>query len=209
MNVRIAAAAYAVPPHDEAVGTVFEREQTRIEKALSPLTPESRRKAIEGLGLNRVRVCEEKQLYALVLEAASKAIGEAGIVARDIDLILDYSTWTSESSQDLSFAHKLSVDLGAETSMILSFKVGGCAGLHVAIKTAMGWMSTDESIQTVLLVTGDAAPEGNRSLLPMTMHGDAGSAVVLRREGGEGPSVLSVQVMTLGHLQNAITMVRT
>ena len=209
MNVRIAAAAYAVPPHDEAVGTVFEREQTRIEKALSPLTPESRRKAIEGLGLNRVRVCEENQLYALVLEAASKAIGEAGIVARDIDLILDYSTWTSESSQDLSFAHKLSVDLGAETSMILSFKVGGCAGLHVAIKTAMGWMSTDESIQTVLLVTGDAAPEGNRSLLPITMHGDAGSAVVLRREGGEGPSVLSVQVMTLGHLQNAITMVRT
>jgi 3-oxoacyl-[acyl-carrier-protein] synthase III len=209
MNVRIAAAAYAVPPHDEAVGTVFEREQTRIEKALSPLTPESRRKAIEGLGLNRVRVCEENQLYALVLEAASKAMGEAGIVARDIDLILDYSTWTSESSQDLSFAHKLSVDLGAETSMILSFKVGGCAGLHVAIKTAMGWMSTDESIQTVLLVTGDAAPEGNRSLLPITMHGDAGSAVVLRREGGEGPSVLSVQVMTLGHLQNAITMVRT
>jgi 3-oxoacyl-[acyl-carrier-protein] synthase-3 len=209
MNVRIAAAAYAVPPHDEAVGTVFEREQTRIEKALSPLTPESRRKAIEGLGLNRVRVCEENQLYALVLEAASKAIGEAGIVARDINLILDYSTWTSESSQGLSFAHKLSTDLGAETSMILSFKVGGCAGLHVAIKTAMGWMSTDESIQTVLLVTGDAAPEGNRSLLPITMHGDAGSAVVLRREGGEGPSVLSVQVMTLGHLQNAITMVRT
>jgi 3-oxoacyl-[acyl-carrier-protein] synthase III len=209
MNVRIAAAAYAVPPHDEAVGTVFERERTRIERALSPLTPESRRKAIEGLGLNRVRVCEENQLYALVLEAASKAIGEAGIVARDINLILDYSTWTSESSQGLSFAHKLSTDLGAETSMILSFKVGGCAGLHVAIKTAMGWMSTDESIQTVLLVTGDAAPEGNRSLLPITMHGDAGSAVVLRREGGEGPSVLSVQVMTLGHLQNAITMVRT
>jgi hypothetical protein len=50
MNVRIAAAAYAVPPHDEAVDAVFEREQTRIEKALSPLTPESRRKAIEGLG---------------------------------------------------------------------------------------------------------------------------------------------------------------
>jgi 3-oxoacyl-[acyl-carrier-protein] synthase-3 len=158
---------------------------------------------------DRVRVCEENQLYALVLEAASKAIGEAGIVARDINLILDYSTWTSESSQGLSFAHKLSTDLGAETSMILSFKVGGCAGLHVAIKTAMGWMSTDESIQTVLLVTGDAAPEGNRSLLPITMHGDAGSAVVLRREGGEGPAVLSVQAMTLGHLQNAITMVRT
>ena len=166
------------------------------------MSPESRRKALEGLGLNRVRVCGDKQLYDLVLEAASKAIAEAGITARDINLILDFSTWSSEnwsseSSQGLSFAHRLSADLGAETSMILSFKVGGCAGLHVAIKTALGWMTIDESIQTVLLVTGDAAPEGNRSLLPITMHGDAGSAVILRREGTklstEGPLLLGVK----------------
>jgi len=207
--VRIAAAAYAIPPDDEAVDAVMVREQSRIERALSPLSPESRKKAIEGLGLNRLRVCAENKLYDLVREAASKAIAEAGIKARDINLILDYSTWSSDSSQGLSFAHKLSADLGAETAMILSFKVGGCAGLHVAIKTALGWMSTDESIQTVLLVTGDAAPEGNRSLLPITMHGDAGSAVVLRRDGRKGPPLLSVHAMTVGHLQNAITMART
>jgi len=214
MNVRIAAAAYAVPPEDEAVETVLERERTRMETALSALSPESRRKAVEGLGLNRVRICGDKQLYDLILEAASKAIAEAGIAARDINLILDYSTWSTESrsgesSRGLSFAHKLSADLGAETSMILSFKVGGCAGLHVAIKTALGWMSTDESIETVLLITGDAAPQGNRSLLPITMHGDASSAVILRRQGVEGPLLLGVEAMTLGHLHKAITMVRT
>jgi 3-oxoacyl-[acyl-carrier-protein] synthase-3 len=214
MNVRIAAAAYAVPLDDEAVEAVLERERTRIERALSPLSPESRRKAVEGLGLKRVRICGDKQLYDLILEAASKAIAEAGITARDINLILDYSTWSSESpssesSQGLSFAHKLSADLGAETSMILSFKVGGCAGLHVAIKTALGWMATDESIQTVLLITGDAAPEGNRSLLPVTIHGDAGSAVVLCREGTDGPLLLAVEAMTLGQFHNAITMIRT
>ena len=214
MNVRIAAAAYAVPPDDEAVEAVLERERIRVETSLSPLSPESRRKAMEGLGLNRVRICGDKQLYDLILEAASKAIAEAGITARDINLILDYSTWSSESlsgesSRGLSFAHRLSADLGAETSMILSFKVGGCAGLHVAIKTALGWMTMDESIQTVLLVTGDAAPQGNRSLLPITMHGDASSAVILRRQGTEGPLVLGVEAMTLGRLHNAITMVRT
>ena len=214
MNVRIAAAAYAVPPDDEAVEAVLQRERIRVETSLSPLSPESRRKAMEGLGLNRVRICGDKQLYDLILEAASKAIAEAGITARDINLILDYSTWSSESlssesSQGLSFAHRLSADLGAETSMILSFKVGGCAGLHVAIKTALGWMAMDESIQTVLLVTGDAAPQGNRSLLPITMHGDASSAVILRRQGTEGPLVLGVEAMTLGRLHNAITMVRT
>jgi 3-oxoacyl-[acyl-carrier-protein] synthase-3 len=219
MNVRIAAVAYAIPPNDESVEAVLERERTRVENSLSPLSPESRRKAVEGLGLNRVRICGDKQLYDLVLEAASKAIAEAGMTARDINLILDYSTWSSESwssesssaksSQGLSFAHKLSADLGAETAMILSFKVGGCAGLHVAIKTALGWMTIDESIKTVLLVTGDAAPQGNRSLLPITIHGDAGSAVILRRDGTEGPTLLGVEAMTLGRLHNAITMVRT
>jgi 3-oxoacyl-[acyl-carrier-protein] synthase III len=224
MNVRIAAAAYAVPPTDEAVEAVLERERTRVEATLSALSPDSRRKAVEGLGLNRVRICGDRQLYNLVLEAASKAIAEAGITARDINLILDFSTWSAESwsaesrsaensssenSQGLSFAHRLSADLGAETAMILSFKVGGCAGLHVAIKTALGWMSTDESVQTVLLVTGDAAPPGNRSLLPITMHGDASSAVILRRDSTEGPTLLAVEAMTLGHLHNAITMVRT
>jgi 3-oxoacyl-[acyl-carrier-protein] synthase III len=209
INVRMAAAAYAVPPHDEAVDEILKRERTRIETALSPLSPESRRKAVEGLGLNRVRICGDKQLYDLVREAATKAVADAGVCGRDINLILDYSTWSAENSSGLSFAHKLSADLGAETSMILSFKVGGCAGLHVAIKTAIGWMTTDERIQTVLLVTGDAAPPGNRSLLPITIHGDAGSAVVLRREGTEGPLLLGVEAMTLGHLQNAITLART
>jgi 3-oxoacyl-[acyl-carrier-protein] synthase III len=208
-DVRIASAAYAVPPDDEAVEAVLERERDRIESVLSPLSPESRQKAIAGLGLNRLRVCGDKQLYDLILEAASKAIAEAEIKPRDINLILDYSTWSADTSQGLSFAHKLSADLGAENSMILSFKVGGCAGLHVAIKTALGWMSTDESIQTALLITGDAAPPGNRSLLPITMHGDAGSAVVLRRDGGQGPLLLGVEAMTLGHLHNAITIART
>jgi 3-oxoacyl-[acyl-carrier-protein] synthase III len=208
MDVRIAAAAYAVPPNDEAVEAVLQREHSRVESALSPLSPESRRKAMEGLGLSRVRICGETKLYDLILEAASNAIAEAGITAQEINLILDYSTWSSETSAGLSFAHRLSADLGAETAMILSFKVGGCAGLHVAIKTALGWMATDESIQTVLLVTGDAAPQGNRSLLPITMHGDAGSAVILRRQATEGPLLLGVEALTLGHLQNAITMVR-
>jgi 3-oxoacyl-[acyl-carrier-protein] synthase III len=209
----MAAAAYAIPPDDEAVDAIFVREQTRIEKALSPLSPESRQKAIQGLGMNRVRVCGETKLYDLVLEASSKAIAEAGIAPKDINLILDYSTWSSQTSQGLSFAHKLSVDLGAETAMVLSFKVGGCAGLHVAIKTALGWMANDDSIQTVLLVAGDAAPQGNRSLLPITIHGDAGSAVILRRASApsspiQGPSILAVEAMTIGQLQNAITMVR-
>jgi 3-oxoacyl-[acyl-carrier-protein] synthase-3 len=208
MNVRIASAAYAVPPDDEAVEAVLERERDRVETTLAPLSALARRKAVEGLGLSRVRVCASTQPYALVLEAASTAIAEAGITARDINLIVDYSTFPGENSQDLSFAHKLSAELGAETSLNLSFKTGGCGALHLAIKTALGWMSTDNSIQTALLVTGDTAPHGNRSLLPVTVQGDAGSAVILRRQGTEGPLLLGVEAMTLGHLHHAIALVK-
>jgi 3-oxoacyl-[acyl-carrier-protein] synthase-3 len=208
INVRIASAAYAVPPDDEAVEAVLKRERARVETTLAPLSAQARRNAVEGLGLSRVRVCDGTQPYDLVLEAASTAIAEAGITARDINLILDYSTFPGENSQYVSFAHKLSAELGAETSLNLSFKTGGCGALHLAMKTALGWMSTDESIQTALLVTGDTAPHGNRSMLPVTVQGDAGSAVILRRQGTEGPLLLGVEAMTLGHLHDAIALVK-
>jgi 3-oxoacyl-[acyl-carrier-protein] synthase-3 len=208
MNVRIAAAAYAVPPDGETVEAVLERERDRVRTTLAPLSAQARQKAAEGLGLRRVRVCGSKQPYDLVLEAAATAIAETGIAGKDINLILDYSTFPGENSQYLSLAHKLSAELGAETSLNLSFKAGGCGALHLAIKTAMGWMSTDESIQNALLVTGDTAPAGNRSLLPVTVQGDAGSAVILRRGGTDGPLLLGVEAMTLGHLHDAIAVVK-
>ena len=205
-NVRIASAAYAVPPGVEPVEAILERERTRVETTLAPLSPLARRKALEGLGLSRVRVCGVKQPYDLALEAASTAIAEAGIAPRNIDLILDYSTFPGDNSRYLSFAPKLSAELGADNSLNLGFKAGGCGALHLAIKTALGWMSVDDNIQTALLVTGDAAPLENRSLLPVTVQGDAASAVILRRQGADGPLLLGVEAMTLGHLHNAIAL---
>ena len=206
LNVRIAAAAYAVPPDEENVAEILERERLRVETTLAPLTPLARQRALDNLGLSRVRVCGALQPYDLVLQAATEALEQAGIPAREIDLILDYSTFPGENSQSISFAHRLSADLGAETAMNLSFRAGGCGALHLAIKTALGWMSMDERIQTALLVTGDTAPRDNRSLLPITVQGDAASAVVLRRQGAQGPLLLGVEAMTLGHLHNAIAL---
>jgi 3-oxoacyl-[acyl-carrier-protein] synthase-3 len=206
LNVRIAAAAYAVPPGEESVAEILERERLRVETTLAPLSPLARQKALNNLGLDRVRVCGEEQPYDLVLQAATQAMEEAGIGAHAIDLILDYSTFPGENLHSFSFAHRLSADLGAESSMNLSFRAGGCGALHLAIKTALGWMSMDERIQTALLVTGDTAPRDNRSLLPITVQGDAASALVLRRQDAQGPLILGVEAMTLGHLHQAIAL---
>jgi 3-oxoacyl-[acyl-carrier-protein] synthase III len=208
MNVRIAAAAYAVPPQSERVDAIVTRENARVEAALAPLTDRARQKAREGLGLASVRVCGSKQPFDLVLDASSEALQEAQISPQDLDLIVDYSTFPGDDTHQVSFAHKLSAELGAETSLNVSFKAGGCAGLHLAIKTAIAYMSTDPRIQTALLVTGDTPPKGNRTLLPVTVQGDAGSAVILRRQA-TGPEILDVRVLTLGHLYDAISLVRT
>jgi len=209
MNVRIASAACALPDEVESVAEVLARESQRVEQALAPLTPLARRKAMEGLGLTSLRVCGTTPLYDLALRAASSVLMKAGVAARDLDLIVDFSTFPGSYPQSLSFASRLGDELGTEHSMQLSFKAGGCGALHTAIKTAVGWMHTDESIRNVLLVTADMAPAGNRSLLPVTVQGDGASAMLLCRDGAQGPLLLGTQALTLGHLHNAISVVQS
>jgi 3-oxoacyl-[acyl-carrier-protein] synthase-3 len=206
IDVRIAAATYAVPPESENVAEVLERERRRVDAVLAPLSEASRRRAMEGLGLERVRVCGSRSPYELVRESAARALEQAALAPRRVDLILDYSTLPGEESQYVSFANRLSEELGAEGSLNLTFKAGGCAGLHLAMKTAIGWMGADPEIRSALLVCGDTAPAASRSMLPITVQGDAGSALVLRRDAAVGPTVLAVEVQTAGYLHDAIRL---
>ena len=206
MNVRLASAAYALPPDLENVDEILRREHLRVESSLAPLPEASRNKVLHNLGMQTVRVCGAVQPYELILRAAREAMDKAGLPHPEVDLIIDFSTFPGESTYSISFAHRLSSDLGAETSMNLSFRSGGCGALHLAIKTALGWMQQDDRLRTALLVTGDCAPRDNRSLLPVTVQGDAASAVVLRRDGETGPLLMGTEALTLGHLHSAIAI---
>ena len=195
-----------MPPETETVAEVLVRERRRVDAVLAPLSETSRRRALAGLGLERVHVCGSRSPYELVREAAARALEEAALSPRRVDLILDYSTLPGEESQYVSFANRLSAELGAESSLNLTFKAGGCAGLHLALKTAIGWMGADPQIRSALLICGDTAPAGSRSMLPITVQGDAGSAMVLRRDAAVGPTVLAVEVQTAGYLHDAIRL---
>jgi 3-oxoacyl-[acyl-carrier-protein] synthase-3 len=208
MSVRIASSAYAVPPDVETAEAVMEREKERVEAALRPLSACRRSKVMGNLGLRRVHVCGQKQPYDLAREAASACLAEAAVQPRDVDLIIEFTTLPGCRDQYLSFAQKLSVDLGAESSLNLSFKLGGCAGLHIALKNATALMAADPTLRTALLITADSPPAGSRSLLPVTVQGDAGSAVLLRRDAGEGPVLMGTEVLTLGYLHDVITVAR-
>jgi hypothetical protein len=54
IDVRMAGVAYAVPPDIETVADILRRERGRVEAVLAPLSEASRRRAMEGLGLERM-----------------------------------------------------------------------------------------------------------------------------------------------------------
>lgn len=206
MAIQIASSAYVLPSDFVELKDILSSEQSRIEAALDPLSENLRKRILGNIGVNRVRVCGQEQPYDLALKAACQTIGEAGIRSAEIDLIIDFVTLPGNDSPYLSFAQKLSRDLGAEVSLNMSYRVGGCAGLHMAIKNASALMNTDENLRTALLVTADSPPPGSRTLLPIAVQGDAGSAVLLVKDGKCGPTLLATEVLTLSHLHDAIVI---
>jgi 3-oxoacyl-[acyl-carrier-protein] synthase-3 len=206
MNLRIASTAYAVPPTEETVEAIMKREWARVEAALRPLSPALRTRVETGLGLERVRICDRVTPYGLVFEAATNALAGAGMDPRDLDLIVDFSTLPGETGQHLSLAFKLAAELKTEVTLSFGFKVGGCGGLHLALKTAAALMQSNDDIRHALLVTADSPPPGSRSLLPVTVQGDGAGAVVLSKSEGPGARVLDTEVVTLGHLHDVISI---
>jgi len=208
MIVRLAATAYRLPAAVEPVEAVMAREQPRIAEALDVLTPPLRQRLLAGLGLERVRVCRsDEEPYGLVLAAARDVLGQAGIRGEDVDLVIDYSTVSGGAGVNTPLAHRLSADLGA-AALALNFAFAGCAGFHVAVKQALALMRTDGRLRAALLVAGDSPPPGSRSLLPITIQGDAGSAALLVRDATAGPALVDVEVLTLGHLHDVIALDR-
>ena len=206
MIIRLAAAAYDLPPTIETTASILEREGERVQSALAAVSPALRRRALDELGIERVRTCGALDPYELMIRAARAALGEAGLTGPRVDLIVDYSTLPGETGVCAPLAHRLASDLGAEASLNLSFKLGGCAGFHLAVKQAVALMRCDPRLKVALLVATDSPPPGSRSLLPITVQGDGGSAAVLRSDGGEGPEIKATEVLTLGHLHRVITL---
>jgi len=204
--VRLAGAAYAVPDLVESVDDILSRERERVDAAFSASSPALQHRAATELGIERVRCCGTQEPYELMKTAADTALRGAGITGSAVDLIIDYSTLPGSAELYAPLAPRLSTDIGAETSLNISFKFGGCAGMHLAMHQALALMKSDERVRVALLVAADSPPAGSRSLMPITVQGDAGSALVLCANGSHGPSIEATEVLTVGQLHRVITL---
>jgi 3-oxoacyl-[acyl-carrier-protein] synthase-3 len=205
MTIRLAGSAYALPKAVLAAATVLDQERERAHAALQSVTPSLRQRVEAGLGIKSVRACVgSDEPFELAQAAARESLRGAEIKPEQVNLIIDYSTLQGPDGGHTPHAHRLAAALGIESSLNVNLKFAGCAAFHVAVKLAVALMGHDESLRVALLVAGDRAPYGSRSLLPITIQGDAGSAAVLSRDVSHGPEILWTDVVTLGSLHSLI-----
>lgn len=205
-NISITATAYALPETAETVQSIIQREKSRVDLCLRSYSDTEKSDLITSLGIEQVRVCNQNSPYNLARTAFLQILAETKISPGDIDLVVDFSTFPDPDNYFFSIGHQLCSEFEIDNVLNITYKIGGCAGLHMALKTAAAIMNCSDSINTALLVAADSPPSGNRSLLPISIQGDAGSSVLLTKKL-EDPHVLATEICTHSFLGDVITLI--
>jgi len=156
---------------------------------------------VSGLGIEEVPVCRGETASALALAAAKEALQRAAIDPLQVDVIVDYSILPQEYLVPAwNMGNKLQHELGATKAFTVGFSGGASANVLMALSSATAMLQTDGKLKTALLVAGDVAIPGNRILQtksPLTVLGDSGGAMVLRRDA-ERVIVVDAEIKTRG-----------
>ena len=173
-SVGILAAAYCLPAAKRTAHEIFRDENVTLGPEL-----EAR------LGIAEVPVCRGETSSNLAVEAGREALRRAGVDPMQVDVIVEYSVLPQEYLVPVwNMSNKVQAEVGASKSFVVGFSGGGGTNFLVALSSAVAMLQENESLKTALLVAGDVAIPGNRVLNPsdpVTVMGDAASAVVLQR----------------------------
>ncbi len=153
------------------------------------------------LGIAQIPTCDGETASSLALSAARDALQRANAAAAQVDVILDYSILPQEYLVPAwNMSNKLQHELGATRAFTSGFSGGASANFLMALSSATAMLQTDAKLKTALLVAGDTAIPGNRVLRgssAITILGDAGSAMVLKRDA-ESAFIVDVDIVTRG-----------
>ncbi len=113
--------------------------------------------------------------------AAKRALHAANLSGAQLGLIIDYTTFATDCPRIWSLGHDIQQCLDATDALVLGIHGSGCCGLHIALRTAQAFFSSDPDLRFALLVASDRAPEGGRVCLPISIMADAASALIVAR----------------------------
>ncbi|HET6705243.1 3-oxoacyl-ACP synthase [Amycolatopsis sp.] len=135
-----------------------------------------------ALGIDRVPADDTLTAAELAARAGRRVLAGAGLDADDVDVVL---TVEPRAPQTLvsSEATRLQAMLGAGRAMAFSVGGLGCASLTPALLAASGLLRADPDLANVLVLHGSKPATPGRYRHPVTVNGDSGGALLLRRQG--------------------------
>ncbi|HZQ70438.1 MAG TPA: 3-oxoacyl-[acyl-carrier-protein] synthase III C-terminal domain-containing protein [Terriglobales bacterium] len=195
-GIGILSASYYLPPTRKAVADIFRDEEIPQEKLAADVDFQ------RDIGIEAVHVAGKESAASLALEASRRALQQAALDPKEIDLIFDFTSIPEEyPAPTWSAAGLLQKELGATRALATAVNTGGCASYHTTLKVACAMMAATDRYQTALLFAGDKVPEFNHTYYPITVICDGGSAVILQK-GHEKRRILSVEVATAGKIHD-------
>ncbi|MEU4522011.1 3-oxoacyl-ACP synthase [Amycolatopsis sp. NPDC024027] len=135
-----------------------------------------------ALGIDRVPADDTLTAAELAARAGRRVLATAGLDSGDVDVVL---TVEPRAPQTLvsSEATRLQAMLGAGRAMAFSVGGLGCASLTPALLAASGLLRADPDLANVLVLHGSKPATPGRYRHPVTVNGDSGGALLLRRRG--------------------------
>ncbi|MET8854211.1 3-oxoacyl-ACP synthase [Amycolatopsis sp. NPDC004625] len=143
---------------------------------------ETERATCAALGIDRVPADDTLTAAELAVRAGRRALAAAGLDAGDVDVVL---TVEPRAPQNLvsSEATRVQAMLGADRAMAFSVGGLGCASLTPALLVSRGLLRADPDLANVLVLHGSKPATPGRYRHPVTVNGDSGGALLLRRRG--------------------------
>jgi 3-oxoacyl-[acyl-carrier-protein] synthase-3 len=163
---------------------------------------------LDKMGIHKVHLAgPEDTITAMAHRAGERALAQAGLDAREIDLVVyhgseykDHIVWSAAS--------KIQHLLGATNAYAFEM-YALCAGAPIAYKAVRDMMRVDERLRNVLLVSAsrenDLIDFANMRTRFMFNFGAGGSAVIFQR-GLDRNRVLESAVRTDGSLADTVVM---
>lgn len=194
-TVGILSEAFYLPPDKKLVSDVFRDEKVPFGTLLKNIDFQ------RDIGIEDIHVTDEMP-SSLAIKASKLAIEKAGIDPGVIDLVVDFTSIPEDYvGPTWSAAGLVQDELGIGNAFATAVNTGGCASYHLALKTVMALMQSDDRCETALLFAGDRTPEFNKTYYPITVASDGGSALILRKNSARA-KILGVETISVGRLHD-------